>query len=126
VRDWGGKIVPFRGATEGEGGRRREKEGGRERKCRMGRGGGGRRKEEEKGGRGECKRNLLQCEKRPITVSKETYYSVKRDLLQCQKRPITEGRRRRRQEKGGGIANRRAALGERKSTLQGPLEMSLV
>jgi len=24
-----------------------------------------------------------------ITVSKETYYSVKRDLLQCQKRPIT-------------------------------------
>ena len=27
--------------------------------------------------------------KRPITVSKETYYSVKRDLLQCQKRPIT-------------------------------------
>jgi len=24
-----------------------------------------------------------------LTVSKETYYSVKRDLLQCQKRPIT-------------------------------------
>jgi hypothetical protein len=35
------------------------------------------------------KRHLLQCQKRPITVSKETYYSVKRDLLQCQKRPIT-------------------------------------
>jgi hypothetical protein len=27
------------------------------------------------------KRDLLQCQKRPITVSKETYYSVKRDLL---------------------------------------------
>ncbi len=46
------------------------------------------------------KRDLLQCQKRPITkrpitVSKETYYketyySVKRDLLQCQKRPITK------------------------------------
>ena len=35
------------------------------------------------------KRDLLHCQKRPITVSKETYYSVKRDLLQCQKRPIT-------------------------------------
>jgi hypothetical protein len=35
------------------------------------------------------KRDLLQCQKRPTTVSKETYYSVKRDLLQCQKRPIT-------------------------------------
>ena len=33
------------------------------------------------------KRDLLQCQKRPTTVSKETYYSVKRDLLQCQKRP---------------------------------------
>ena len=31
----------------------------------------------------------IQCQKRPITLSKETYYSVKRDLLQCQKRPIT-------------------------------------
>jgi hypothetical protein len=29
-------------------------------------------------------RDLLQCQKRPITVSKETYY-----LLHCQKRPIT-------------------------------------
>ena len=27
------------------------------------------------------KRDLLQCQKRPITLSKETYYSVKRDLL---------------------------------------------
>jgi hypothetical protein len=35
------------------------------------------------------KRDLLQCQKRPITVSKESYYSVKRDLLQCQKRPTT-------------------------------------
>jgi len=35
------------------------------------------------------KRDLLQCQKRPSTVSKETYYSVKRDLLQCQKRPTT-------------------------------------
>jgi hypothetical protein len=35
------------------------------------------------------KRDLLQCQKRPITVSKETYYSVKGDLLQCRKRPIT-------------------------------------
>ena len=35
------------------------------------------------------KKDLLQCQKRPITVSKETYYSVKRDLLQCQNRPIT-------------------------------------
>ncbi len=26
------------------------------------------------------KRDLLQCQKRPTTVSKETYYSVKRDL----------------------------------------------
>ena len=34
-------------------------------------------------------RDLLQCQKRPTTVSKETYYSVKRDLLQCQKRPTT-------------------------------------
>jgi hypothetical protein len=32
---------------------------------------------------------LQVCQKRPITVSKETHYSVKRDLLQCQKRPIT-------------------------------------
>jgi hypothetical protein len=31
--------------------------------------------------------DLLECQKRPTTVSKETYYSVKRDLLQCQKRP---------------------------------------
>jgi len=29
-------------------------------------------------------RDLLQCQKRPTTVSKETYYSVKRDLLVCQ------------------------------------------
>ena len=35
------------------------------------------------------KRDLLQCQKRPTTVSKGTYYSVKRDLLQCQKRPAT-------------------------------------
>ena len=35
------------------------------------------------------KRDLLQCQKRPTTVSKETYYSVKRDPLQCQKRPTT-------------------------------------
>ena len=35
------------------------------------------------------KRDLLQCQKRPTTVSKETYYSDKRDLLQCQKRPTT-------------------------------------
>ena len=35
------------------------------------------------------KRDLLKCQKRPTTVSKETYYSVKRDLLQCQKRPTT-------------------------------------
>ncbi len=35
------------------------------------------------------KRDLLQCQKRPTTVSKETYYSVKRDLLQCQKTPTT-------------------------------------
>ena len=35
------------------------------------------------------KRDLLQCQYRPLTVSKETYYSVKRDLLQCQKRPLT-------------------------------------
>jgi len=35
------------------------------------------------------KRDLIKCQKRPITVSKETYYSVKRDLLQCQKRPFT-------------------------------------
>jgi len=67
---------------------------------------------------GMIKRDLLQCQKRPTTVSKETYrreerqdsararesvlsgtipnrvskdtyYSVKRDLLQCQKRPTT-------------------------------------
>ena len=42
------------------------------------------------------KRDLVQCQKRPTSVSKETSavaketnYSVKRDLLQCQKRPIT-------------------------------------
>jgi hypothetical protein len=28
------------------------------------------------------KRDLVQCQKRPSTVSKETQYSVKRDLLQ--------------------------------------------
>ena len=28
------------------------------------------------------------------TVSKETYYSVKRDLLQCQKRPTTVSKER--------------------------------
>jgi len=32
------------------------------------------------------------CQKRPITVSKETYYSVKRDLLQSQKRLIGAAR----------------------------------
>jgi len=32
---------------------------------------------------------LVQCQKRPSTVSKETQYSVKRDLVQCQKRPST-------------------------------------
>ena len=32
---------------------------------------------------------LYDCLKRPITMSKETYYNVKRDLLQCQKRPVT-------------------------------------
>jgi len=37
----------------------------------------------------QCQRDLLQCQKRPTTVSKETYYSVKRNLLQCQKRPTT-------------------------------------
>jgi hypothetical protein len=31
----------------------------------------------------------IECQKRPITVSKEAYYSVKFELLQCQKRPIT-------------------------------------
>jgi len=35
------------------------------------------------------KRDLVQCQKRPSTVSKGTYYSVKRDLLQCKKRPTT-------------------------------------
>ena len=30
----------------------------------------------------------IECQKRPITVSKEIYYSVKRDLL-VSKRPIT-------------------------------------
>jgi len=45
------------------------------------------------------KRDLLQCQNKPIIVSKETYYSVsdhggallikvKRDLLQCQNKPI--------------------------------------
>ena len=34
-------------------------------------------------------RDLLQCQKRPATVSKETCYSVERDLLQCRKRPTT-------------------------------------
>jgi hypothetical protein len=34
----------------------------------------------------ECTLYLFQGQKRPITVPKETYYSVKRDLLQCQKR----------------------------------------
>ena len=32
---------------------------------------------------------LKECQKTPITVSKDTYYSVKRDQLLCQKRPIT-------------------------------------
>ena len=34
-------------------------------------------------------RDLLQCQKRPITVSKDTYYGVKRELLQRQTRPIS-------------------------------------
>jgi len=38
---------------------------------------------------GEMKRDLYQCQKGPISVSKETYISVKRDLYQCQKRPIS-------------------------------------
>jgi len=52
----------------------------------------------------ESERDLLQCQKRPTTaskktyysvirdvlVSKETYYSVKRGDLQCQKRPTTK------------------------------------
>jgi hypothetical protein len=33
-------------------------------------------------------------QKRPNTVSKETYYSVKRDLLQCEKRPNTVSKER--------------------------------
>jgi hypothetical protein len=35
------------------------------------------------------KRDLCQCQKRPMSVSKETYVSVKRDLYQCQKRPMS-------------------------------------
>jgi hypothetical protein len=34
-------------------------------------------------------KETYQCQKRPISVSKETYISVKRDLYQCQKRPIS-------------------------------------
>jgi hypothetical protein len=50
-----------------------------------GRGGGG---EGEGGGGGGVKRTH---DTHPIIFQeKETYYSVKRDLLQCQKRPITE------------------------------------
>jgi hypothetical protein len=40
----------------------------------------------------QVKRDLLQCKKIPITVSKETYYSVNRDLLQSQKRPVTNSK----------------------------------
>jgi len=49
-----------------------------------------------KEGRMEGRRN----EKRPISVSKETYISVKRDLYQCQKRPISvrDGKREGRKE----------------------------
>ena len=36
------------------------------------------------------KRDLVQCQKRPSTVSKETYYSVKRDLLHTYKQTIHE------------------------------------
>jgi len=32
-----------------------------------------------------ARNHLPQCQKRPTTVSKETYYNVKRDLLQCPK-----------------------------------------
>ena len=32
---------------------------------------------------------VRMCQKRPIAVSKETYYRVKKDLFQCHKRPIT-------------------------------------
>jgi len=35
------------------------------------------------------KRDLLQCQKKPTTVSTETYYSVKRDLKWCPNRPST-------------------------------------
>jgi hypothetical protein len=34
--------------------------------------------------RAHVKRDLLQCQKRPTTESKETYYTVKRDLLHSQ------------------------------------------
>jgi hypothetical protein len=34
-------------------------------------------------------RDLIPCQKRPNTVSKETEYRVKRDLIPCQKRPNT-------------------------------------
>jgi hypothetical protein len=49
---------------------------------------------------GEMKRDLYQCQKGPISVSKETYISVKRDLYQCQKRPISvrDGKREGRKE----------------------------
>jgi len=30
----------------------------------------------------QCMRCRYECQKRPITMSKETYYNVKRDLLQ--------------------------------------------
>ena len=42
-----------------------------------------------------CGRFLVSCQKRPTTMSKETYYSLKsavvceRFLVSCQKRPIT-------------------------------------
>ena len=40
-------------------------------------------------------RHLLQCQKRPVTVSKETYYSVKRGLLQTYYREREGGGRTR-------------------------------
>ena len=42
-----------------------------------------------KGGAWGCEAHEVQCQKRPITVSKEAYYSVERDLLHCPKRPIS-------------------------------------
>ena len=47
------------------------------------------------------KRDLLLCQKRPITASKETYYNVKRDLFKSEPPCVRTGGPHGQTERGG-------------------------